>query len=99
MVEICPKCGLPKDICTCGVMELEIQKIRVSMEKRKYGKPATIIEGVTENARQLATQLKSKLAYGGTIKEGRIELQGDHRARLKDLLLKAGYGEGQIQIS
>jgi translation initiation factor 1 len=98
MPEICATCGLPKDLCTCGVIEREVQKIRVALEQRRFGKQATIIEGVTENAKQLASQLKSKLACGGTVKEGRIELQGDHRNRLKDLLVKAGYEEGQIEI-
>jgi translation initiation factor 1 len=98
MPEICPKCGLPKDLCTCGVIEREVQKIRVLVEKRRFGKNTTIIEGVTENAKELASKLKSKLACGGTVKEGRIELQGDHRSRLKDILVKAGYEEGQIEI-
>lgn len=98
MPEICPKCGLPKDLCTCGVIEREVQKIRVLVEKRRFGKNTTIIEGVTENAKEFASKLKSKLACGGTVKEGRIELQGDHRSRLKDILVKAGYEEGQIEI-
>lgn len=99
MPETCQKCGLPKDLCTCEVIEREVQNIRVLVEERRFGKKSTIIEGVTENAKQLASQLKSKLACGGTIKDGRIELQGDHRAKLKDLLMKAGYDEEQIDIS
>lgn len=98
MPEICPKCGLPKELCTCGVRELEVQKIRVLLEQRRFGKKATVIEGVTENAKQLASHLKSKLACGGTIKDGRIELQGDHRSMLRELLVKAGYDEQQIEI-
>ncbi len=99
MPEICPKCGLPKELCTCGVIEREVQKIRVMLEQRRFDKRTTIIDGVTENPKQLASQLKSKLACGGTVKEGRIELQGDHRQRVKDLLVKAGYDEQQIEIS
>ncbi len=98
MPEICPKCGLPKDLCTCGVIEREMQKIMVLVERRRFGKWTTIVEGVTENAKELASQLKSKLACGGTVKKGRIELQGDHRAKIKELLVKAGYEEGQIEI-
>ena len=98
MAEICPKCGLPKDLCTCGIIEREVEKIRVMVEQRRFGKQATIVEGVTENAKELASKLKSRLACGGTVKGGRIELQGDHRSRLKELLVKAGYDEDQIEI-
>lgn len=98
MVEICPKCGLPKELCTCEVIEREEQKIRILVEVRRFGKKTTIIEGVTENAKELASELKSKLACGGTFKNGRIELQGDHRSKLKELLVKAGYDEEQIEI-
>ena len=98
MVEICPKCGLPKELCTCEVIEREEQKIRILVEVRRFGKKTTIIEGVTESAKELASELKSKLACGGTFKNGRIELQGDHRSKLKELLVKAGYDEEQIEI-
>lgn len=98
MPEICPKCGLPKDLCTCGVIEREVEKIRVLLEKRRFGKQTTIIEGITEDTKKLASHLKSKLACGGTVKDGRIELQGDHRPKIKDILVKAGYDEEQIEI-
>lgn len=99
MVETCVKCGLPLDICTCKALEIEAQKIKIFVEKRRYGKSATIIEGITENAKDLASQLKSKLACGGTFKEGHIELQGDHKDKVKDILLKLGYLEEQIELS
>jgi translation initiation factor 1 len=99
MVEVCPKCGLSKDLCVCEVIEKEAQKIRVYTEKRKFGKITTIIEGITENAKEIVSQLRQKLACGGTIKNNRIELQGDHRTRIKDVLVKLGYSEEQIELS
>ena len=66
---------------------------------RRFRKSITIIEGISENAKDIAKQLKSKLACGGTIKEGHIELQGDHKNRVKDLLVKLGYSEEQIEVS
>ena len=99
MPEVCPKCGLPKELCVCGAIEREAQKINIYTEKRKFGKPTTIIEGITNNAKDLASHLKSRLACGGTFKNNRIELQGDHRNRIKDLLVKLGYEEDQIEIS
>ena len=98
MPEICVKCGLPKELCVCGSIEREMQKIKISVEKRKFDKPTTIIEGITDNGKQVASQLKSKLACGGTFKNGRIELQGDHRSKIKDILVKLGYEEEQIEI-
>jgi len=97
--EICPKCGLPLDLCACRAIEKEAQKIRVSVEKRKFNKPTTIIEGISERGKEIASELKSKLACGGTFKNGHIELQGDHRNRLKEILLNLGYSEDQIEIT
>jgi len=99
MPEVCPKCGLPKELCACRAIEIEAQKIKIFVEKRKFGKPITIIEGITDNAKDLTSQLKAKLACGGTFKNNHIELQGDHRSKLKDILVKLGYEEEQIEIS
>lgn len=99
MPEVCPKCGLPKELCVCGAIEREAEKIRIFVEKRRFGKMTTVIEGISNNAKELSSQLKSKLACGGTFKEGHIELQGDHRSRLKEILVKLGYDKDQIEIS
>jgi len=98
MAEVCSKCGLPKELCTCGVREREEQKIRVLVERRKWGKPTTIVEGVAEGGKNLSKQLKSKLACGGTFKNGRIELQGDHRFKIKNILVKFGYDGDKVEI-
>ena len=95
----CSKCGLPFDLCVCVTIEREAEKIRITTEMRRFNKPITIVEGITENAKDVAKQLKSKLACGGTIKEGHIELQGEHKARVKEILVKLGYSEEQIEIS
>ncbi len=101
MVEdICPTCGLPRpSLCICKTIDREQQKIRVFVEKRKFNKPMTIVEGITENGKEVSSQLKSKLACGGTFKNNQIELLGDHRGRIKDILVKLGYLEEQIEIS
>ncbi len=110
MADICPKCGnqlignncglcgLPVDLCVCATIEREEQKIKVFTEKRKFGKPTTLIEGITDNAKEVSKQLKSMLACGGTFKGNHIELQGDHRIRIKDVLVKLGYNENQIEV-
>ena len=96
---ICSTCGLPAELCACGAIEREAQKITVWMEKRKFGKPVTIVEGITDNAKGVASQIKARLACGGTFKNNHIELQGDHRNKLKDILVKLGYSEDQIELS
>lgn len=98
MAEICPKCGLPKELCTCGLREREERKINIFIEKRKFNKPITIVEGVAEDGKNLSKQLKSKLACGGTFKNERIELQGDHRVKMRELLVKLGYDNEKIEI-
>jgi len=98
--EICPICGLPKSLCVCKVIEREAKVIKISTALRKFGKPTTIIEGIDEkSARSVSKQLKTKLACGGTYKNGMIELQGNHKLRVKELLKEIGYDENQIEIS
>jgi translation initiation factor 1 len=48
--------------------------------------------------KEITSQLKQKLACGGTFKKGHIELQGDHRAKIKELLVRLGYSEDLIEI-
>lgn len=98
MSEICPKCGLPKELCTCGVREREEQKITVFIEKRRFNKPITMVEGIGDAGKDVIKQLKSKLACGGTFKNGFIELQGDHRSNIMELLVKLGYDASRIEI-
>lgn len=97
MQNICPICGLPQP-CACKVIEREAEKIRIRIEKRKFGKTMTIIEGIREGIKDIASTLKSKLACGGTIKNGNIELQGNHKNKVKEILVKLGYSEDQIEI-
>ncbi|ACS89362.1 Translation factor SUI1 like protein [Thermococcus sibiricus MM 739] len=79
----------------------EQQRIRVYIEKARYGKLKTIIEGIDEkefNLDEIAKKLKAKLACGGTAKNGRIELQGDHREKVKRLLTNFGFSEDLIEV-
>ena len=94
MSEICPKCGLPAEICVCEDIAREQQKIIISVDKRRYGKMMTIVDGINPHELDidsLITKLKKKCASGGTIKDGRIELQGDHRSKVKESLEEMGF--------
>ena len=94
MSDICQVCGLPKEICVCEDIDREQQKISIAVDKRRYGKMMTVVDGVNPNEvdiNALVSKLKSICACGGTIKEGKIELQGDHRTRVKETLEKMGF--------
>lgn len=91
---------MPKDLCVCGTIAKESVKIKVYTEKKSFGKFATIIDGITEDAdpKTLTKKLKIKLACGGTYKDGRIELQGNHKHKIKQLLKESGFAEEQIEV-
>ena len=76
-MNICPKCGLPQQACICEEIAKSEQRIKIDVVKRRFGKLTTLITGVGEgvNAKELAKNLKSELACGGTFKNGQIELQ------------------------
>jgi translation initiation factor 1 len=94
MAGICPTCGLPKEICACEEIAREQQEIRITTAKRRYGKIVTIVEGINAsdiNIDDLARQLKTKCAAGGTVKDGKIELQGDHKKKVEAVLQELGF--------
>jgi translation initiation factor 1 len=101
MAEVCSTCGLPKDLCVCGEIEKEQQRIRVRLETRKFGRPSTVIDGMEDkniNLSSIAQKLKTYCACGGTSKNGQIMLQGDHRDRVRDFLIKMGYPTENVEV-
>lgn len=101
MSEICSRCGLPKDLCVCETIAKESQTIVIGLEKRKFGKLETTIEGIDNkeiDLKDLGKKLKSKFACGGTVKNGKIELQGSHQQKVKDFLIQMGFASNTIEI-
>lgn len=74
------------------------QQIKVSTVTRRYGKKITLVEGFDkrQDVKAIAKSLKEELACGGTVKNGAIELQGDHKARIRPILVKLGFSEESI---
>jgi len=94
MAGICPTCGLPSELCACEEIAREQQEIRITTAKRRYGKVVTIVEGIDASdidIDDLARQLKTKCAAGGTVKDGKIELQGDHKKKVEGVLKELGF--------
>lgn len=73
----------------------QAQTLRVqATRKGKGGKTVTTITGFQEDAETLATllkQLKNHCATGGTVRDGELDLQGDHRPKIVQFLQKLGY--------
>ncbi|MCX8158571.1 MAG: stress response translation initiation inhibitor YciH [Candidatus Diapherotrites archaeon] len=98
MNEVCQKCGLPKDLCICGDIAKETQKIKIRVINRRFGKNVTIVSGFDKNTdvKELWKKMKSKLACGGTIRDNEIELQGNHKEKVKQILKNEGFKEELI---
>ncbi|MCE5296421.1 MAG: stress response translation initiation inhibitor YciH [Methanomassiliicoccales archaeon] len=94
MAEICSVCGLPKELCMCEEIAREQQSVKIYTDSRRYGKVVTVIEGIDSNdidLDDLAKKLKNKCAAGGTAKDNKIELQGDHKKKVKEFLEYMGF--------
>lgn len=99
----CPGCGHPAGQCCCsssgsrpkgdGIVGDGIVRIQKETKGRK-GSGVCLITGIPSSEKELthlAKELKKKCGSGGTVKNGVIEIQGDHRELLADLLGKRGY--------
>ncbi len=95
---LCPKCRQLKSTCTCSTESSAPSKstlVRVGREtKGRRGKGVTTVSDLPldeSGLEELATKLKTRLGTGGTVKDGRIEIQGDHRDRIIQELEGLGY--------
>ena len=100
---MCPGCGWPKHDCHCSTQAADVPvpakpsrivaKLRVEKTGRG-GKTVTVAYGLPENAaflKELCQELKRACGTGGTVAEGAVELQGDLRDRVRELLIARGY--------
>lgn len=101
MPDVCPRCGLPKEICVCSVLDKEAEgRIKVYTKKAKFDKIVTVVDGIGADELESATKnLKRALACGGTTKDSTIELQGRHVPEVKKALIGMGYKESNIDTA
>ena len=95
---MCPVCRQAKADCRCNVQAPKASSdgvVRVSREtKGRAGKGVTLVRGLALEAAALVTlgkQLKTACGSGGTVKDGVIEVQGDHRELVMRQLVDKGY--------
>jgi translation initiation factor 1 len=97
--ERCPNCQRPVRECVCkrgtpGKASSD-GVVRVSRETQgRKGKGVTVISGLglpPDELTALAAELKKRCGSGGSIDNGRIEIQGDHRDRLVEELVRRGW--------
>lgn len=96
--KMCPDCSSPVVECLCNQKKSTFPRngiVRVEKEtKGRKGKVMTVITGVPLDRQELlklGKQLKKKCGSGGTVKDGVIEIQGDHRDMLVEELEKPGW--------
>jgi len=93
----CPDCGQPVGACNCNQARIPegdgIARVRRE-SKGRGGKTVTTISGVPlaeAELKELASALKRRCGTGGALKEGVIEIQGDHVQLLLDELARRGF--------
>ena len=97
---ICPGCGWPARDCTCSTSIANepiparlVAKLRLE-KKGRSGKTVTVVYDLPRNAaflQNLSRELKRACGTGGAVAEDTVEIQGDLRDRVRQLLLKKGF--------
>ncbi len=95
---LCTQCGQPIADCVCRQSSDSVPaRLRCTLRlerKGRAGKTVTVVAGLPRNPAflaQLAAELKRACGTGGTVAEDAIEIQGDHRDRLRQLLQAKGH--------
>ena len=100
---MCPGCGWPVRDCKCSTRAADqslpsqpgkiVAKLRME-KKGRSGKAVTVVAGLPHNAaflKELCQELKRACGTGGAVADGLIELQGDLRDRVRDVLAAKGF--------
>ena len=98
---VCPTCGWPRTDCRCssqfkGADPLPTRMVaKLRLEKKgRGGKAVTVLYDLPNNdafLKELAAELKRACGAGGAVSEGAVEIQGDLRDRVREMLAKKGW--------
>jgi translation initiation factor 1 len=98
---MCPGCGWPASACRCSSRATDepvpvrvVAKLRVEKAGRG-GKTVSVVYDLPRNAaflKELCQELKRACGTGGAVRDGAVELQGDLRDRIRELLRQKGFG-------
>ena len=90
-----PSFQLPNDASSADTISSDQQQLRITLDtKRRAGKAVTLVQGFIgkdDDLQQLGKNLKSFCGTGGSVKDGEIIIQGDHRDKVLQWLTKNGY--------
>jgi translation initiation factor 1 len=98
---ICPTCGWPQRDCKCSSQFAREERLpdrivaKLRMEKKgRGGKTVTVVYDLPNNSaflKELAGELKRACGSGGAVVDNTVEIQGDLRDRVRDVLTRKGY--------
>ncbi len=99
---LCPGCGWPERDCKCSARSGRDEPVpvrvvaKLRMEKAgRGGKTVTVVYDLPRNhafLKELAGELKRACGAGGTVGDGSVEIQGDLRDRIREFLIRKGFG-------
>ena len=95
----CLRCGWPERDCRCAANSDQVVPAKLVAHLRvekagRGGKTVTVVDSLPRNRAflaELAAELKKRCGTGGTARENGVELQGDHRPALRELLATRGW--------
>jgi translation initiation factor 1 len=97
----CPVCGWPQRNCQCSTQQHREEPVparvvaKLRLEKKgRGGKAVTVVYDLPQNdgfLKELSQSLKRACGTGGAVIPGGVELQGDIRERVRELLRQRGY--------
>jgi translation initiation factor 1 len=84
----------------CESLSQENQRITISNDKRKWGRIVTVVtfNGEMPDLKKMLKKAKTYCASGGTVRENQIEIQGEHKNKIRKLLIKEGIPIENIEI-
>ena len=92
-----PSFSLPNDESPVDIIPSALQKLKIKLDtKQRAGKAVTLVQGFVgkeEDLQQLGKSLKNFCGSGGSVKDGEIIIQGDHRDKVLQWLVRNGYAK------